>query len=295
MRTQKGSSPSSSGFTLALVGALAVGITAGSANAALALQAPVNLLTTAPYVVLAGTGITNTGPTTASGTAGADFGSAPDGSFTGSVDVTTTGTKFTSVVAQTELAKTDLVDVYDDAAGRTPFTVASDLTGQTLVAGVYQSASTIELNGTVTLNAENDPDAVFIFQAGSSLVTASSSTVALINGAQACNVFWQVGSSATFGTDSDFTGHVFALTSIVAQTGATFNGQLLARNGTVTLDTNTFVNDECEESGDNGGGGEEEGGGLALTGLPAGMIAGAAAVAVAAIAVGATARRRSRR
>ena len=115
-------------------------------------------------------------------------------------------------------------------------------------AGVYNSASSLGLTGTLTLDAENNPDAVFIFQAGSTLTTASSSVVAMINGAQACNVFWQVGSSATFGTASDFTGHVFALTSITATTGATFHGQLLARNGAVTLDTNTIVNDKCEEA-----------------------------------------------
>jgi type VI secretion system secreted protein VgrG len=95
------------------------------------------------------------------------------------------------------------------------------------------------------LDAENDPAAVFIFQAGSTLTTASGSKVELINGAQACNVFWQVGSSATFGTTTDFTGHVLALTSITANNGATFKGQLLARNGAVTLDTNTIINDAC--------------------------------------------------
>jgi hypothetical protein len=240
------------------------------ANSAVALQAPIDLGTTANYVVLAGTGITNTGPTTASGDAGADFGSAPTGTFTGDTSVTTTGTKFTSVVAQTTLAKTDLVDAYDDAAGRTPFTVVSNLTGNTYTTGVYHSDSTISLDsgGTVTLDAENDPDAVFIFQAGSSLITGSASVVALVNGAQACNVYWQVGSDATFGTTTDFSGHVFALTSIVAQTGATFDGQLLARNGTVTLDTNTFVNDGCADtggSGGGGGGGTDEG--LASTGV----------------------------
>jgi type VI secretion system secreted protein VgrG len=87
---------------------------------------------------------------------------------------------------------------------------------------------------------------VFIFQAGSTLTTASASSVVLINGAQPCNVFWQVGSSATFGTTTDFVGHVFALTSITANNRATFDGQLLARNGAVTLDENTIVNDLCQ-------------------------------------------------
>jgi LPXTG-motif cell wall-anchored protein len=139
-----------------------------------------------------------------------------------------------------------LVTAYDDAAGRTPATtVSADLGGQTLVPGVYNSAAALALTGTLTLDGQNDPDAVFIFQAGSTLTTASSSNVALINGAQACHVFWQVGSSATLGTNSNFTGHVLALTSITATTGATINGQLLARNGAVTLDTNTITNDVC--------------------------------------------------
>jgi LPXTG-motif cell wall-anchored protein len=176
------------------------------------------------------------------------MGSSPTGSFTGEADVTTTGTKFTSVDSKVDGAKADLVLAYDDAAGRIPVTtVAADLGGQTLKAGVYNSASSLGLTGTVTLDAENNPDAVFIFQAGSTLTTASSSKVALINGAQACNVYWQVGSSATFGTTTDFVGHVFALTSITANNKATFNGQLLARNGAVTLDENTIVNDLCAE------------------------------------------------
>jgi LPXTG-motif cell wall-anchored protein len=143
-------------------------------------------------------------------------------------------------------AKTALVTAYDDAAGRTPATtVTADLGGQTLVGGVYNAAAAMALTGTLILDGQNDPDSVWVFQAGSTLTTAGSSVVQLINGAQPCHVFWQVGSSATFGTSSDFTGHVLALTSITATTGATFKGQLLARNGAVTLDTNTITNDVC--------------------------------------------------
>jgi type VI secretion system secreted protein VgrG len=236
-----------SASVLALTALTALSLTV--ASSATAAQPTVGLGTTESFAVLAGSGITNTGPTTVSGTAGGDMGSSPNGSFTGDADVTTTGTKFTAVDSKVDGAKDDLVIAYDDAAGRTPVTtVSADLGGQTLKAGVYNSASSLGLTGTLTLDAENNPDAVFIFQAGSTLTTASSSVVAMINGAQACNVFWQVGSSATFGTTSDFTGHVFALTSITATTGATFHGQLLARNGAVTLDTNTIVNDKCEEA-----------------------------------------------
>jgi hypothetical protein len=215
-------------------------------SGAQAVQPTVDLGLTSEYAVLAGSGITNTGATTVSGTLGADLGSSPTGTFTGSADVTTTGTKFTADDAQTIAAQTDLTTAYLDAEGRTPVnTVSADLGGQTLTEGVYNSASSLGLTGTLTLNGEDNPDAVFIFQAGSTLTTASASSVVLINGAQPCNVFWQVGSSATFGTTTDFIGHVFALTSITANHAATFKGQLLARNGAVTLDNNTITNDAC--------------------------------------------------
>ena len=206
----------------------------------------VDLGLTAPFAVLAGSGISDTGPTTVDGTAGGDLGSAPTGTFVNDVQVTTTGTKYTALDATVTAAKVDLVTAYDDAALRTSTaTVSADLGGQTLVSGVYSAESSMGLTGTLTLDGENDPNAVFIFQVGSTLTTAAASSVALINGAQPCNVFWQVGSSATFGTTTDFAGHVFALTSITANTGATFDGQLLARNGAVTLDTNTIHNDVC--------------------------------------------------
>jgi LPXTG-motif cell wall-anchored protein len=211
-----------------------------------AAQPQVNLGSTSNFAVLAGSGITNTGPTTVSGTAGGDLGSDPTPAFTGDTLVTTTGTKYTAPSAVVTAAKTALITAYDDAAGRTPATtVTADLGGQTLVGGVYNAAAAMALTGTLTLDGQNNPDAVWVFQAGSTLTTAGSSVVSLINGAQPCHVFWQVGSSATFGTSSDFTGHILALTSITATTGATFKGQLLARNGAVTLDTNTITNDAC--------------------------------------------------
>lgn len=218
------------------------------ASIAFAVQPTVGLGTASSYAVLAGTGITNTGATTVSGSAGSNMGSDPTPAFTGDTLVTNNnGTNFLAINAQTTGAQADLVTAYNDAAGRTPFTTPAGglLGGLTLTQGVYQSASSLDLTGTLTLDGENDPNAVFIFQAGSTLTTASSSVVSLINGAQPCNVFWQVGSSATFGTGSDFTGHVLALTSIEANTGATFKGQLLARNGAVTLDNNTITNDAC--------------------------------------------------
>ena len=122
--------------------------------------------------------------------------------------------------------------------------MATELGGRTLTPGAYNSP-TLGLTGALTLNAQGNPNAVFIFQAASTLITAPNSSVNLINGAQACNVYWQVGSSATLGTGTRFVGNVLALTSIAAQTGATVQGRLLARNGSVTLDTNTVTRSRC--------------------------------------------------
>jgi hypothetical protein len=107
------------------------------------------------------------------------------------------------------------------------------------------AAGTLTNSGNVILDAQGDPTAVFVFQAASTAITSVGSTMTLANGAQACNVYWRVGSSATIGVDSTFIGHVYALTSITANTGAQITGQLLARNGAVTLDTNRIVNNVC--------------------------------------------------
>jgi hypothetical protein len=143
-------------------------------------------------------------------------------------------------------AQVDLTAAYNDAAGRTPATaLPGDIGGMTLTPGVYNASSSLGITGTVTLDGQGDPNAVFIIQVGSALTTASGSVVNLINGAQACNVFWQVGSSATLGTGSTFNGNILALTSITATTGANVNGRLLARNGAVTLDTNVVSRADC--------------------------------------------------
>jgi hypothetical protein len=113
-----------------------------------------------------------------------------------------------------------------------------DLGGMTLTPGVYCFASSAQLTGTLTLDAQGDPNAVFIFQTGSTLTTASGSSVLLINNASSCGVFWQVGSSATLGTGTSLAGSIVALTSITLNTGASVAGRALARNGAVTLDNN---------------------------------------------------------
>src|SRR5660397_148078 len=214
--------------------------------AAMAAQPPVDLGTTSSFAVLAGSTITNTGPTTINGDAGGDVGLYPGTSFTGQSSVTLTGTvHLADDVAQ--VAKDDLVAAYNDAAGRTPVSrISTELGGSTLLPGVYDSASgTFQITGTLTLDAQGDPNAVFVFKTASTLVTASNSNVNLLNGARYCRVFWQVGSSATLGVNSHFVGHIFAFTSITANKGATVQGQLLARNGAVTLDTNTITNGLC--------------------------------------------------
>lgn len=209
----------------------------GSAHAATA----VGLGTADSFVVLAGSGITNTGPTTLNG----DMGTYPTTTITGSSSITITGTNHAGD-AVTQSAKNDLVTAYNSAAGQTSTAaISGDLGGQTLVAGVYTSSSSIGLTGALTLNGAGDSNAVFIFQAGSSLTTASGSSVVLTNGAQACNVFWQVGSSATIGTGSSFVGTIIALTSITLTTSATISGRALARNGAVTMDTNTITRPSC--------------------------------------------------
>jgi LPXTG-motif cell wall-anchored protein len=202
--------------------------------------------TTTTYGVLAATTVTNTGATTISGSAGGDVGLSPGTSYTGSASVTRTGVDHITDGAAA-IAQTDLVTAYNDLLVPTPTTLAApDLAGQILVPGSYTiTAGTFGNSGNLTLDAGGDASAVFIFQAPSDVVTSPSSTMTLANGAQACNVYWQVTSSATIGTNSTFVGHIYALTSITANTGATIYGQLLARNGAVTLDNNTIVNNAC--------------------------------------------------
>ena len=144
-------------------------------------------------------------------------------------------------------AKNSLTTAYNDAASRpSNGSAGTDLAGQVFLPGVRAASSSLLLSsGSVTLDAQGDPGAVFIFQIGSTLITGSNTSVALINGAQACNVFWQVGSSATLGTGTRFVGTVMANASIAAKTAATIHGRLLARTGAVTLDTNTITTSNC--------------------------------------------------
>ncbi|MDQ2933737.1 MAG: ice-binding family protein [Chloroflexota bacterium] len=220
---------------------LAIGLLAAAPIVDAKGPAPVGLGTAAPFAVLAGTpAVTNSGPTTITG----DVGIHPAVAVTGFPPGTVNGTIHMADAVALQ-AKSDLVTAYNDAAGRTPVTVVAGgtLGGKTLVAGVYKAGGVaLDLTGTLTLDGQNDPNSVWVFQATSSLITASSSSVKLINGASPCNVFWQVTSSATLGSGSTFVGTIMALTSITMASGVTVNGRALARNGDVTLINDKITN-----------------------------------------------------
>jgi hypothetical protein len=213
-----------------------------AALASTAEAASVPLGTADSFAVLAGSTVTNTGPSVISG----DLGVSPGTAVTGFPPGTVTAGTLHAADAVALRAEGDLVTAYNDAAGRSSTaTISADLAGRTLTPGIYTSTSSLGLTGALTLDAGGDPNAVFVFQAGSTLTAGSASRVLLVGGAQACNVFWQVGSSATIGSSSAFAGNILALTSISLTTGATLNGRALARNGAVTLDTNTITKAAC--------------------------------------------------
>ncbi len=208
-------------------------------------QATIILGTAGDFGVLGGTTVTNTGLSIIDGgNVGVSPGSAITGFPPGTVVAPFTIHAADAVALQ---AQNDLTTAYNAAAGLAPTQnlTGQDLGGLTLLPGVYFFSSSAQLTGTLTLNAMGDPNAQFVFQIGSTLTTASNSSVVMINDGNmpGCDVFWQVGSSATLGTGTAFEGHILALTSITLTTGASIlDGSALARNGAVTLDTNTITN-----------------------------------------------------
>jgi hypothetical protein len=204
---------------------------------ATAAQSPVPLGSTAPFAVLAATTVTTIPTTTING----DLGVSPGNTVSGAPIVNGTLHLGDPIAAQAQL---DLTIAYNDAAGRSldAVLVAGNLGGQTLAPGLYKSTSSLEISsGDLTLDAQGDPNAVWIFQMASTLVTTVGRQVILTGGAQAANVFWQVGSSATIGGSSVFKGTILADQSITMNTSATLDGRTLARNGAVALDANTIT------------------------------------------------------
>ena len=204
-------------------------------------QAPVNLGSAGSFAVLAGTTITST----AGGTINGDVGVWPGTDFVAGVPpVIVNGTVHLgdSIADQ---AQGDLTTAYNDAAGRTLVSShpTGELGGKTLAPGLYKSASgSFDITSVdLTLDAQGNPNAVWIFQMASTLTVGTGRQVILAGGAQACNIFWQVGSSATLGTTSVFKGNILASTAITVKTGARLDGRALARNAAVTLDGNTLT------------------------------------------------------
>ncbi len=232
------------GFFIASCAMAGLSLTTLGGGTVFAAATAIDLGTASSYAVLAGTTVTNTGPSTVQG----DLGVSPGAAVTGFPPGAVTAGVIHAADANAGSAQADVVTAYNAAAAQpTTDNIAADMAGLTLIPGVYTGGG-LSLSGTLTLDAQGDPNAVFVFQAASTLVLASSSQVSLVNGAQACNVFWQVGSSATIGTNAQFVGTVLALTSIAAETNASIDGRLLARNGAVTLDSNTFTRSSCQAS-----------------------------------------------
>ncbi len=226
-------------------GLVAFGLALAAVPAATAQAAQVNLATAAPFSVLGGQAVTNTGPSVLTG----DLGVAPGTALVGfGLPATVNGTTHANdAVAQQ--AQADLANAYAVAAAE-PVPPANDLTGtnlgnRTLQPGAYGYSSSAGLTGALTLDAAGDPNAQFVFVIGSTLTTAGASSVNLINGASPCNVFWKVGSSATLGTTTAFQGNLMALSDISVNDGATVRGRLLARNGQITLINDTIDNSMC--------------------------------------------------
>ena len=206
------------------------------------------------FAVLAGTTVTNTGPTVVAG----DLGVSPGLAVTGFPPGLVSGGAIHTGDAVALQAQADLTAAYGVLAGEpcSADLTGTDLGGLTLVPGVYCFTSSAQLTGALVLDAQGRADAVFVFKIGSTLTTASGAAVRVINGGGACGAFWQVGSSAVLGTGTSFAGSILALTSISLATGASVSGRALARNGAVTLDGNGVSAASCTASPADAGSGD---------------------------------------
>lgn len=233
-------------------------------TAALAAQPTVDLKTATPFAILAGTaGITNVGPSNITGNVG--LSPATGAGITGLTCPEVTGTIYSVNAAGPQpclvtngpllvTAKNDLTAAFLDAQGRTPFTtVSNELGGTTKTAGVYLDNSPLQITagaGPLVLDGQGDPSSVFIFQSGvegTGLIVGPGSSVSLVNGANACNIFWKV-DTATIDTTAVFKGSILALNSITVKNGANIEGRLLAQDGNVTLDSDTITGSVCGAS-----------------------------------------------
>ncbi|HSP30129.1 MAG TPA: ice-binding family protein [Ilumatobacteraceae bacterium] len=232
---------------VAIAAGTALALTAGQSATAQISPTGVPLGTAGGYSVLGGQTVTNTG----SSVINRSVGLYPGTSITGfPPGIVTPPATIQGANAATLQAQVDLTTAYDIAAARpSTASVTNDLLGrgETRVAGVY-TGDALDLTGALTLDGQNDPNAVFVFQAASTLVTASTSTITLINGANPCNVFWQVGSSATLGTGSVFVGTILAHVSVSVNDGVVVHGRALARTGSVTLINDVFSPLSCDSS-----------------------------------------------
>jgi hypothetical protein len=236
-----------------LAGVAVAFVFAFAAVPVVAQASAVNLATASPFVVLGGSTVTNTGPSVLNG----DLGLSPGTSLTGfGLPAIVNGATHANdaVAAQ---AQADLVNAYNVAAGQ-PIPPDNNLTGtdlgsRTLTPGAYGFSTSAQLTGQLTLNAQGDPNAQFVFVIGSTLTTASASSVTLTNGASPCNVYWKVGSSATLGSGTAFIGNLMALASISLNNASTVVGRLLARNGQVSLINNVLGTGGCAAGPSPGG------------------------------------------
>lgn len=261
--------------TVALVAALPVACESTRSESTLpestrggkaAVSAP-SLGVAASFRVLGGSTVTSTGASTILG----DLGVAPGLAITGFPPGLVSGGAAHVGDTTAVQAQSDVTAAYVVLAGDA---CAHDLTGQdlgglTLTQGVYCFTSEAQLTGKLVLDAQGDPSAVFVFQVGSTLTTGSNASVVFVNGGQDCRAFWEIGSSATLGTDTAFAGSLLALTSISLNTRASVSGSVLARNGAVTMDTNHVFAAACATGNDAG-----IDGAIAESGSDSGMDAG---------------------